>query len=143
MKKSLSFLLLILVSNSLLGQDVFIKYNKIDTVFINKKPSFIFEEYKPHRYLLKTFDEKSLIEVHSAYRNIASQPGYLMTFSNDKKQAMLMVKSKRYKTEIINEIVKNRLIENGMKVSEEFELNYVSTHKLPKDFEDLDGLVEY
>jgi len=141
MKNRLLFIALVFTSYSTLAQNVSLKK---DTILSGKKAYAIFKKNNstPSRYFIYSLAGKELMEIHYGHINEKEKPLYIITFSNDHKQAMIG-KQPGFPKSLILEIVKYNLIDNGLAINDRSELQFIKAHSLPDGYTDLDQLIEY
>lgn len=135
-----SILLLICLVQNAMAQTVTLKR---DTIFTNKIPYAIWEQGKNKRVgdCITSLTGKRLIEIHSSHINIKNRPGYVVTFSNDRKQAMI-IKDAHFPVSFIKEIVKLKMVKDSS-VDVQAEARFIKQHSLPDGYTDVEELIDF
>ncbi len=141
MKNSLLFIALLFIAQNTFAQNVHLKK---DTIINGKNAYAIFKKgnSKPLRYFICSLEGKELAEAHYSRINDKGRQLYVLTFLNDHKQAMIN-KQADFPLSFIKEIVKCNLIDNGLAINNQSELQFIATHSLPEGYTDIDQLIEY
>jgi len=114
-----------------------------DTIFCNHAPYAIFKKSKTQvRYFICDLKGAELMEIHSGRILIGDQPGYVVNFLSDMKQAMI-VKDTHFPSSFLKQVVAANLVSNGATINPEAELKFITSHPLPTGYTDVEQLIEF
>jgi len=140
-KKELLFIFTFFFISPSFAQQVSLKK---DTILVGNKPFALLQENvgkRKHCYI-NSFNGDQLIEVHNARIEIKGKPADVVTFLNDKRQAMV-VKQNPFPLLLIKELVKHNIIINGIVIDTHAETLFINIHQLPEGYTDIEQLIEY
>ena len=140
MRKNPLFFIAMFLTVSSFAQSISIKK---DVIYVDSKAvgNCKMTQKQPLKYAVSTLYGKALITIHYSRMEIKGVPGYIVTFLNDGKQAMIEQRAKTAES-FVAEIMKSHLIENEA-VNEQAEAIFINNHPLPEGYTDIDKLIEY
>jgi len=140
MRKNLLFFIAMILTVSCFAQSISLKK---DVIYADGKAVGICKmtQKQPLKYAINTIEGKALITIHYSRMEIKGVPGYIITFLNDGRQAMITQRAKNAEP-FVAEILKNHLMENEV-VNEPAEALFINNHPLPEGYTDIDKLIEY
>ena len=141
MKKLFLLAIMVAATHGLFAQNITLKH---DTVFLKKAPYAMFKKDQPQpvQYSVCALNGKELIDIHDSRIVVKGQQTYVVTFLNDRRQAMI-IKDKDFPRSFIKEMVHDHLISKGASVSRLPELRFINTHPMPDGYTDVAKIVNY
>jgi hypothetical protein len=116
---------------------------KKDTIYCNKAPYAIFKKAKTQpRYFVCDLKGAELMEVHNGRVALGGQPGYVVNFLNDMRQAMI-AKDAHFPMSFIRQVVAANLITNSASINANAQTAFIAAHPLPDGYTDVEQLIEF
>ncbi len=141
MKKVVLLIIGIAICYGTFGQSVSLKK---DTIMVNRKPYALFKKTheQPLKYIVYALGGLDLLEIHAGRVEIKGRPGYVVTFLNNSKQAMI-TKDSHFPISFFREMVKYDLVKNGASINETRALQFIKAHPMPDGYTDVEQIINY